>query len=151
MRRLPGLAVRLRYFPLFIHSLEMSRITNVEIIIKYPLFMWIRKYLSSWLLYFDLLPSRHDTRIIFGYREVIFDDRGRQIFVFHILAFFHYLKKRQYMNANICGTRDKYLLQRLSRVISETHDEKTNICLGIHKYLCFNNHSIRVIVKLIFY
>ena len=45
------------------------------------------------------------------------------------------------MNANICGTRDKYLLQRLSRVISETHDEKTNICLGIHKYLCFNNRS----------
>ena len=80
-------------------------------------------------------------RIIFDDHEVIFDDRGRQIFVFHILAFFHYLEKCQYMNANICGTRDKYLLQRLSRVISETHDEKTNICLGIHKYLCFNNYS----------
>ena len=47
------------------------------------------------------------------------------------------------MNANICGTRDKYLFQRLSQVISETHDKKNNICLGIHKYLCFNNHSIR--------
>ena len=45
------------------------------------------------------------------------------------------------MNTNICVTRNKYLLQRLCRVISEMHDEKTNICLGVHKYLFFNIHS----------
>ena len=56
------------------------------------------------------------------------------------LAFFIYLKKGQFLNTNICVTRNKYLLQRLCRVISEMHDEKTNICLGIHKYLYFDNH-----------
>ena len=81
---------------------------------------------------------------MFGYRGVIFDDRGTQIFVFHSLEFFHYLEKHQFWNANICVTRDKYLLQRLCRVISEMHDKKTNICLGIHKYLYFNNQSNEV-------
>ena len=86
-------------------------------------------------------------RIIFDDREVIFNDCGRQIFVFHKLAFFHYLKKCQYMNANICLKNTNFRFedyQRLFWVISEMHEEKTNICLEIHKYLYFNNHSIRI-------